>query len=193
MSNNVVTTYDTVSPDLRWKAQLVGNSEQLNKVVGAAGLRVFREHFVKRGQAEKNKFGAPSRFWKRMRSLCALKADSARATVIMPYEMRLKFKGGIVRPTGSRKALTIPTDRASYGRTARTFKDLFFVAPKKRGGKFMGSLAQPTGKGVFKVLYTLWAFTKHRAKPESLPSRETLGAAVRRVVTAYVSRKGNNA
>lgn len=191
MSDPILKTYDTVSQDLQWKAQLSGNSGELNKVVAAAGAKVFREHFVKRAQVEKNKFGAPSRFWAKMRRLTTWKADSARATVIMPAEMRLKAKGGTVRPTGSRKALTIPTDRASYGRAARTFKDLFYVAPKKRGGKFLGALAQPTGKGTFRVLYTLVAFTKHKAKPESLPTRETLVAAVRRVVTAYVSRKGN--
>lgn len=193
MSNPIIATHDTVTPDLQWKAQKVGNSEQLNKVVGAAGAKVFREHFVKRAQVEKNPFGAPSRFWAKMRRLTNWKADSAKATVIMPAELRLKFKGGTVRPTGGRKALTIPTDRASYGRAARTFKDLMFMPAKRGDGKFLGSLVQPTGKGVFRTLYRLVAFTKHKPKPETLPSRETLAAAIRRAVIGYIRTKGGNA
>jgi len=194
MSNPILVTHDTVSPDLQRRAQRVGNSEQLNKVVGASGAKVFREHFVKRAQVEKNKFGAPSRFWAKMRRLTTWKADSAKATVIMPAELRLRFKGGTVRPTGGRKALTIATDRRSYGRSARTFKDLIFIGPKQgEGGKFRGLLAQPTGKGTFRTLYTLWAFTKHKANPAVLPTRETLAAGIRATVNAYVTRKEGNA
>lgn len=193
MSNPIIATHDTVTPDLQWKAQKVGNSEQLNKVVATKALKLFQDHFVKRGQVEKNKFGAPSRFWQRMRKLLAAKSDSARATIVMPYEMRLRFKGGTVRPTGGRKALTIPTDRASYGRAARTFKDLMFMPAKRGDGKFLGSLVQPTGKGVFRTLYRLVASTKHKANPAVLPTRETLAAGIRATVNAYVSRKENNA
>ncbi len=193
MSAPVAVIRDTVSPDLQRRAQRVGNSEQLNKVVGAAGARVFRDHFVKQAAKEKNKWGAPSRFWAKMRRLTTWKADSAKATIIMPAELRLRFKGGTVRPTGGRKALTIPTDRVSYGRSARTFKDLFYVAPQKGSGRFLGTLAQKTGKGTFRTLYSLWAFTKHKPNPTVLPAPDRLAADIRRVVNAWITHKEGNA
>lgn len=180
---------DTVSPDLRFRARLVGDSAALNKVVGAAGAKVFREHFVKRAQTEKNKFGAPSRFWAKIRRLTVWKSDSSRATVIMPAEVRLRLKGGVVRPTGGRKALTIAMDRRSYGRAARTFKDLIYVAPKDGGGKFRGLLVQKTGKDTFRALYSLWAFTRHKPDPSVFPKPETIGAEVRTAVLGYLGKR----
>ena len=228
MSNSIIATHDTVTPDLQWKAQKVGNSEQLNKVVGAAGAKVFREHFVKRAQVEKNPFGAPSRFWAKMRRLTNWKADSAKATVILSPELRLKFKGGIVRPTGGRKALAIPASRRTYGKTPRMFRDLIFIPPDEmdKAGKYRGELRFPggtyrtrtggvsagslrakssmaqllttsksvsLGQGLGERAFTLWAFTKHKPKPETLPNRETLAAAIRRAVIGYIRTKGGNA
>jgi hypothetical protein len=187
MSNPLTVIRDTVSPDLRFRAMRVGDSAALNKVVGAAGAKVFREHFVKRAATEKNKFGAPSRFWAKMRRLTTWKSDAGSAKVIMPAEVRLRLKGGVVRPTGGRKALTIPVDRRSYGRAARTFRDLVFIGPKAgEGGKFRGLLAQPTGKGTFRTLYTLWAFTRHKPDPTVFPKHEAIAAEVRTAVLGYL-------
>ena len=179
---------DTTTPELRKLVAALKDKSSLNKVMANAGRIVIQDHFATYAQTNRNRFGRPSTFWKRMRQATYAESDSTVAAVVMPREVAQRRFGGTIKPTGGRKNLTIPLDRAAYNKSARTFQDLF-VLTLKRGGTERRFLAMKLRKNRIKVLYALRESVTQTGSADVLPSDSKIVDAVREAAVEYIARR----
>lgn len=101
-------------------------SRRFNAKVGARALPIFEENMVRLSGSNRNKFGARGGFWNRMLSGTKLVVTNSVAVIRMPKEVRLRHKGGTVRPRTSRY-LAIAQAAEAYGKSPRQFDDIVFI------------------------------------------------------------------
>lgn len=106
----------------------------------------------------------------------------------MPREVAQRRFGGTIKPTGGRKYLTIPLDRAAHNKSARTFQDLF-VLTLKRGGVERRFLARKLRKNRIKVLYALRESVTQTGTADVLPTDARIIEAVREAAVEYIARR----
>ena len=127
-----VEVEDKATPELKRKME-AARPQRLNSFIGPAVSKVVKRNFLARPH---NKRGwQPVNFW----------AGAARSTnwqvvpegVVISVNqigVRQRYEGGPIRPTGGRKAITIPVAEEAYGKTAADFGDqLQLVIIKGRG------------------------------------------------------------
>ena len=183
MSSLAIRTIDTATPAVQAVADRFRDRRAMHDIVATAMQTVVRRGFKAKAQTEHNPFGKPSTFWLRMLDGTSQSATAEEAVVSVPYEAGLRSTGGTIRPTGGRKALTIPLAAESYGRSARSFTDLVFV-PKHgqdefgEGGEAIGLLIRHTGPDSYQVLYRLVAKVVIRPDAAVLPTDEAFAAEI---------------
>ena len=174
------------------------STEALNKVTSNAVAIEVRSVFRGVSGKEKNRFGRPSTFWARMIGSVRPIFSATSAIVEMNRAIALRYFGGTVRPTGGKKFLTIPVNAKAYGKSARSFPNLFvfryagdgpngkvFLAMQDRKGDGVG----PWKKDKLTLMYLLIRSTKHKADKSVLPTAERIKQVMSEAISAYLKRK----
>lgn len=143
----MATVTDTATPLLRRLERQAMDMEAIHKVAAVAVMRLIRDGFVVKANTQRNKFGRPPQFWKRMIRGTRYEASSTSAVVIMPREVALRRFGGLITPTGGRRLLTIPAQAATYRTSAKDYADLVLIIFKKRTRGPVGALMRHLSKG----------------------------------------------
>lgn len=175
MSAVTFRTIDLAAPALQAAGARFADRRAMHDVVATAMHRIVLRGFRAKSQTEHNRFGRPSTFWQRMIEGTSQAATTDEASVSVPREAGLRSRGGTIRPTGGRRALTIPVAAESYGRSARSFTDLVFVPHHGKdefgdGGETVGVLLRHTGPDSYQVLYRLVAQAVIRPDAAVLPT-----------------------
>lgn len=180
------TSYGNAIPELQKLRKTIGDRADLHKVMAHAGTQVVQKHFAALAMTNRNKWGRPSTFWKRMRQATMPESSSKQAAVVMERDVALRRFGGTIKPTGGRRYLTIPVSKTAYGRVARSFKS-GFVLKLKTGGLF---IAQKSGKsGKLELLFALVKQATIRANRAILPADGVITAALKVAIAAWLKLK----
>jgi hypothetical protein len=172
--NITYSIVDGASKALRLVGREAAQSKSLHTVMGVAVRNLVRERFTAKAATEHNPFGKKSTFWSRMVRSTRSIATPSCATVAMPAEIRLRYMGGTVKPTGDKKALAIPAAAEAYGRRPRSFAGLVLIWPK---GHKTGVLMMPRkGSNFGTVYYILTGATHHKADASVLPTAAQIEA-----------------
>lgn len=187
MSYQVVI--DTARPSLRKLLRRV-EPKALNKIIARSALRLTRDRFAQVATYMRNPWGKPAQFWKRMYRGSRAESSSYSAAVLVPREVALHYYGGTVRPTGGRKALTIPANASAYRRSAKSFRDLVVVVLKGRAALARVQERKGRNKGSDKLTVYYWLVGAVRMKPNLsvLPTERQYQAGISRDVMDYFSR-----
>jgi hypothetical protein len=174
------------------------NPEALNRVTSTAVAREVRSVFTAIESKEKNKFGRPPTFWSKMIKSVRPVFSATSALVEMNRAIALRYFGGIVRPTGGKKFLTIPVSKDAYNKSARSFPNLFvfryggdgangkaYLAMQDRKGDGIG----PGKKDKLTLMYLLLRSTKHKADKSVLPTAERIKKVMSDAIAEYLKRK----
>ena len=128
-----------------------------------------------------------------MRGATQAESSAQSAAVVMEREVALRRFGGTIRPTGPRKALTIPVNQRAYNRKAASFDGLFVVKFKEGhqqgGGKGSVFLARKGRKGALELMYLLTPKATIKPNAAVLPSDAALTEAVKEAATEYLKRR----
>lgn len=184
---------DTAKVNLGLIVQRVQNRGALHKVMGVAGARAVKDHFAKNADWQKNKFGRPAQFWKRMYRATRSEASQIYAAVIMPSEVAQRFYGGPIKPTGGKTYLTIPAHASAYRRSAQSFENLALVIFPNPKGKAEGMLVRRRRvkrKSVQEVMYWLVRGVNQAGDARVMPTDKELGDAIIPEVESYLLRNG---
>jgi len=183
---------DSATPALNEILRTLRDRSAVNNVIATAGTQVVQKHFVKMAMSNRNKFGRPATFWKRMRGATRAESSMTEAAIVMPNEVAQRYFGGPIKPTGGRKMLTIPISRISYGKSALEFEDLFVLKIGKDGGDSKTSnkayLARNTAKGL-ELLYVLKSSVIQQGNPDVLPRLDEIQEAVTAAISTYIQRR----
>jgi hypothetical protein len=180
---------DTARPELRALLRRAKNPIAVHKVMAAAATREVRDHFAKVAIWQRNPFGKPPLFWKRMSRATRPEATATTAAVLIPREVAQRYFGGTIRPTGGRRLLTIPARAEAYRRSARSFDDLVLIIFKARSGRGpVGALIRH-GKSESTVLYWLKRKVTQKSDQRVMPSTAQIASAVVPEVEAYLLRE----
>ena len=174
------------------------NPEALNRVTSNAVAIEVRSVFRGISGKEKNQFGRPPTFWARMIGSVRPIFTEKSAAVEMNRAIALRYFGGTVRPTGGKRFLTIPVSAKAYGKSARSFPNLFvfryagdgpngkaFLAMQDRKGDGIG----PGKKDKLTLMYLLLRSTKHKADKSILPTAERIKKVMSDAIAEYLKRK----
>jgi hypothetical protein len=112
--------------------------------------------------------------------------------------IRQRFEGGVIRPTGGRRLLTIPVAPEAHGRRAREFHDLNFIPPAN-GKPGLLVRAQQTAlrktkkgwKGTAdggQVMFRLVPFVRQKPDPTVLPPAAEMATVARSAALSYLDR-----
>lgn len=102
----------------------ISNRKGLNDALGKSLARTLQTHFREKN-TEPNKMGAPkTNFWQLVADATALtEATEDGATVtIAEQRFRIHLFGGVIKPTGGRKFLTIPLIAEARGLRAGSYE-----------------------------------------------------------------------
>jgi hypothetical protein len=106
---------------------VINNRLGLNDAMGRSLARMLQLHF-KEKNTEPNKLNAPkTNFWKQVGDATALTTatpDGATVT-IAERRFRIHLFGGVIKPTGGRKYLTIPLIAEARGLRASSYEQQF--------------------------------------------------------------------
>jgi hypothetical protein len=175
------------------------DQEAINKFMSNAVADEVVDLFISISNTQKeNKFGKGHTFWKRMiKSVRAVFSETS-SIVEMNRAIALKYFGGPVRPTGGRKALTIPVSKEAYNKSARSFPNLFVFRYAGDGDNGKAYLAMQKGKdeGIgpgkknkLVLMYLLLPFTKHNPDRSVLPTRQRIERVRTNAINEYLKRK----
>lgn len=189
---------DNTSEALTKLSRALKNTEGLNKVTSNAVAKEVRSVFLGISGIQKNKFSRPPTFWKRMINSVRPVFSASAALVEMNRAIALRYFGGIVRPTGGRKYLTIPVNAAAYGRSAKDFPGMFVVryAGDGKNGRAFLAIQEKKGEGVgpgkkdkLTLMYLLKSSTTHKADKSVLPTEERIKQVMSDSISEYLKLK----
>ena len=184
---------DLATPELTALIRALKDRSGLHRAMANGGRIAVQDHFAKFAMGNRNRFGRPSTFWRRMRGATQAESSAQSAAVVMEREVALRRFGGTIRPTGPRKALTIPVNPRAYNRKAASFDGLFVVKFKKGtrqgGGKGSVFLARKGRKGALELMYLLTPKATIKPNADVLPTDAALAAAVKEAATQYLQRR----
>jgi len=189
---------DNALPSLAKLSKALRDTNAINKETSSAVADEVRDQFTSISGKQKNKFSRPSTFWIKMFKSVRPVFSATSAIVEMNRAIALRYFGGIVRPTGGKKFLTIPVNKAAYGKSARSFPNLFvfryagdgpngkaFLAMQDRKGDGVG----PGKKDKLTLMYLLLRSTKHKADKSVLPTAERIKQVMSTAISEYLKRK----
>lgn len=142
-------------------SQEITNRKGLNDALGRALARHLQTHFREKN-AEPNKMGAAkTNFWAKVAEATALTevTDEGATVSVADHKFRLHLLGGVIKPTGGRKFLTIP---------------LIAEAREKRAASY----EQETGRKLFRLPGVKLLFERSGSGTQSTIGSES--ASVRR-------------
>lgn len=121
-------------------------------------------------------------------------ADATRGEVVIPAPgFGRAFHDVEISPT-SANALTIPTDKVSYGRRVSEVRALGWTIYRPKGKDFLlGSKAGSKGTDEVVCLYVLKKRVQQRQDRSLLPSDAEIGATATRAMMAEIQRVGRKA
>lgn len=198
-------------------AELVSRAtpERAARVVAPAANRAFREHFFRLNQERPNRLGGKrTNFFGQAAKSTGATADGGNVVVnIAHVGIRQRVEGGIIRPTGGRKFLTIPAIAEAYGTRAREHP--FLHAVFSPGGRVSGALVETEHTAVSftqgrgrqkgttvtkrgedrggKVWFWLVNSVKQPPDPTVLPSADTVRAAAVTALDTWFNLKAARA
>lgn len=187
----------------------------LNEALALRLTEELKEHFQRRN-SEPNKMGADkTNFWSDMAAATqvATITDSGATVAVGDMRLRVHVFGGVIRPTGGRKFLTIPLIAAARGLRVSAYEQetghKLFRLPGTRvlaersgegdpsnmaGGKVTirgkgGTYRKLTirGRSQIRVVYALATQATIHKDPRALPPIETLIAALTESGNAWLS------
>lgn len=186
---------DTATPNLENLKRKLAAKGTINKLYARAVGNLFRKHFRKSSGTNKNKFGVKNSFWDRMRNSVREESTPTVAAVSMDLAVALRRFGGIVKPTGGKKFLTIPISKKAYGKTASEFGDESFIWPPAIALDTSSKTAKASGKkyiamigddGKLELLYILLRSTKHNPNSTVTPNEFEIQAEVTNALTKHL-------
>lgn len=190
--------------------------ERLGQAAGPAVVNRVRAHFFELNRERANKLGGKrTNFFNQAARSTQYKVSRDAVTVSINHVgVRQRYQGGTIRPTGSRKFLTIPAIAEAYATRAGEWPNLKFGFAFDRRGNIRPALieAQSTAlkfgakrkDGTRKVTRTareggqavfwLVGSVTQRPDPSVLPTndqiREAAFAGIRKYFDLVVKRKG---
>lgn len=183
---------DQVTDRLKRLSRALKDTAALNKVIANATSELFKSHFAARAMVERNKFGKPPTFWKRMRGSVRSFSSASTAGVEMYRPVAQRYYGGTIRPTGGKRWLTIPINKLAYRKSARSFEDLS-IYTSHIGNKF---LSMETGKGKKRktvLMYLLKESVTQKGDKTVLPSKSDISASSKAALKMYLDAKTRTA
>lgn len=184
---------DTATPALRaWRTQLAGDARR--NAVGQSVVRLVQRHLRDKPA---NRQGFPSSgFWGRAaRATNYTTVPQGTLVSINQIGVRQRYHGGVIRPTGNRKFLTIPVNAAAYNRRAGEMAGLKFaivpgVGPALVAQRSVGTLIAPQARGKKRwkavgdllgavVMFRLVRFANQDPDPTVLPEDAAILDAAR--------------
>lgn len=186
----------------------------LNDRLGRSLVKALQAHFLARN-AEPNKLAAPkTNFWSGVREdtvLTEVSETGATVTIGSDSHFRIHLLGGVIRPTGGRKFLTIPLIREARGLRASDYEkesghklfrvgralmertgdgDRSSVGPQRhglltRGGHKVFNLSPRTQ---MRPVYALASKVVIRPDPRALPAASELAAALQETANQFSAR-----
>lgn len=165
------------------------NKEAINKQLATACEKLVKSHFRELASTNTNKLGARGGFWKRMFTQVQSTFDRSFAYVSMNRAIAQRYFGGTIKPTGTKRYLTIPISKTSYNRKASWFDDLEFYT-SHLGNKFLVLPSVKRGKKTLEFLYLLKERVTQKGDKKVLPTREQFRAAMAVAFQDYMKRRG---
>jgi len=189
---------DNTSESLTKLSRALKNTAGLNKVTSDAVSEDVQNHFRAISGKQKNKFSRPPTFWNKMINSVRPVFSATSSFIEMNRAVALRYFGGIVRPTGNRKFLTIPVNAKAYGRSAKDFPGMFvvrFSGDGKNGRAFLaiqdkkGDSVGPGKKDKLTLMFLLKSSTKHKADKSVLPTESRIKQVMTDAVRDYLKLK----
>lgn len=163
-------------------------ARRFNAKVAAHALPLFEQNFLRLAGTNRNAFGVRGGFWNRMLSGTKAMATTEAAIIRMPREVRLRHRGGTVRPKVA-KYLAIPQAAEAYGKSPRQFDDLRIIRVGNallavRHAAFPGR--RDAVRTVGTVLYVLVRSATIQPRADVLPADSAVDAAALAGARAFV-------
>lgn len=191
---DTLNVLDHISPFLRGLIQQLRDRRGVHQAMADGARAVVQAHFVKNTQDKKNPYGVRASFWPRMRKATFARATESEGQVVMPREVRQRFLGGVIRPVKA-GALTIPVNKAAYGKRAGEFQDLAFVK-MPLGSKVVALLIKRGAPGAGRrkgiaaeIMFILVKSVTQKGDATVLPTVEELYTGVTKAVTTFFRPK----
>ncbi len=187
----------------------------LNDRLGRRLAKELQAHFLARN-AEPNKMAAPkTNFWSGVRAATALtevSASGATVTIGSDSRFRIHYLGGIIKPTGGRKFLTIPLIKEARGLRAKSYeqesgRELFRVGrvlmertgenvPTTNGIRSASMLTKSGHKAfnlgpgtTMRPVYALATQATIKRDPRALPPMAELAAALQEAANQWAAKE----
>ncbi len=185
------------APKLRALRAALKDKRSVNKVMSFSVSVLIKKHFRGVSATQKNKFGRPSSFWKRMIESVRTAFSEALSAVEMARPVAQRRFGGTIKPTGGKQYLTIPIAAIAYNRTAADLAldigPLEFYESRK-GNKFLVSTNEKFNvlvgeEGVTKnveFLYLLKERVTQKADPSVMPTDGQILGVMAKSVLDYI-------
>lgn len=202
--------------------QLSGEIRRPKALYDALGRRLARElqgHFRARNTEPNRLGGVKTNFWKQISDATVMTEATATGAVVSIAEQRFRIHlfGGVIRPTGGRKFLTIPLIAEAHGKRVaeyekQTGRKLFrlpgtgvlaersdaggerFLAKSSsgviRGKKGFRKISIGAGSKL-RIVYALKTAVKIPQDPRALPETPALIAALLETGNAWLDRNDN--
>lgn len=161
---------DTASPAVAALLNEVA-PERLHASVGEAAVILFQNHFR---NAPTNKRGWESTgFWASAAKATNWKTSSVGVVInVNQVGVRQRLIGGTIRPTGSRKYLSLPAREAAYGRAPAEFDNLVLAFRNRAGKPEAFALVEA------KATQITWSAKSKKTGQRKQLTRQSVGGAV---------------
>lgn len=194
----------------------LAHPKALNDALGRRLARELQGHFIARNREPNNMAAPKTNFWKQISDATAMtEATDAGATVtIAETRFRIHFYGGIIRPTGGRKFLTIPLIKEARGKRVADYEQstghkLFrpgyknvllerssagtsaMIGGQRATVRKRGGFREITtsNKGKVRAVYALKKQVSIKSDPRALPPTEKLVVALNDTAQKWLSRQ----
>jgi hypothetical protein len=178
---------DEATPKLKALTNALRNKDGINRVMANGVANLIKKHFAATAFVNRNRFGRPNTFWKRMRDSVVPDSSVSKSEVVMDKAVALRLFGGIVKAK-FKKFLTIPLTKDSYGKSARQFNNLF-VRDFGDGELYLSRFSGNGKTRRIENLYKLVKRTNHKSDPKVLPTEKDIKAAAYDAMHMYLKRK----
>lgn len=182
------------------------NLDRLNPRIGAAETLLFQNHFLKQPS---NKMGFPStHLYAQFARATNFQTQSDGVTISVNHvAARQRYEGGLIKPTGGKKYLTIPANAEAYEKgRAGEFNNLRFAFVQGRPAlvkaeatpvsfgrkKKDGSRTVKAGQASDGLTPFFWLVRQANQKgdPSIVPSEREIGATAVQAAKDFVLRTG---
>lgn len=203
-----ISIRDQATPDLQRMITAL-DQEKLKPEIGRAEVNLFKAHFYNLNSSRANKLGGKrTHFYSQAAKSTQyhVQSDGVRVSV-NHVGIRQRLQGGIIKPQGGKKYLTIPAISETYGKRAREFSNLVAVFTGPGKGMLVEAAAtkvsfgkkgaKAKGQVGGRVFYWLVKSVNQKPDPSVVPDRQailqTAQEAVRKAYERSVRRGGPSA